>query len=160
MLGFKRSLYKFRIRWKSYVIQSLLATLTIFAICSLFLFRNMVVTASLGASVFVVFAMPHEVSARTRSILGGQAIGVASGLVGHSIAAILSIHPIYLYALAVGLALFLMVVLDMEHPPAAGTALGVAVQGISWQVALGVAAATIFLALVHRIFRPYIRNLV
>jgi len=53
-----------------------------------------------------------------------------------------------------------MVVTDTEHPPASGTALGVAVTGFSWNVAVAVVTAVVVLSLVHHFFKSSIRDLV
>ena len=56
--------------------------------------------------------------------------------------------------------MFLMVVFDMEHPPACGTALGVAMTGFSWGVALAIITSTVVLALIKTGFKPYLKDLV
>lgn len=47
----------------------------------------------------------------------------------------------------------------MEHPSAAGTALGVAITGISLDVFIAVGMSIILLSLIHQFFRPYMRDL-
>jgi len=64
-----------------------------------------------------------------------------------------------LYSLAVGTTIFTMVVIDVEHPPAAGTALGVAITGISLDVFIAVNMSIILLSLIRKFFKPYIRDL-
>jgi CBS-domain-containing membrane protein len=63
------------------------------------------------------------------------------------------------YALAVGLSIFTMVVTDTEHPPASGTALGVAITGMSPDVVVAVVLGIVLLSLIHRFFKPYLRDL-
>jgi len=45
-----------------------------------------------------------------------------------------------------------MVVVDTEHPPASGTALGVAITGFSLNAVIAVITSVIILSLVHRFF--------
>jgi CBS-domain-containing membrane protein len=52
-----------------------------------------------------------------------------------------------------------MVVTDTEHPPAAGTALGVAMTGISLDVFIAVISSIILLSLIHRFFRSHMKDL-
>jgi len=48
----------------------------------------------------------------------------------------------------------------MEHPPACGTALGVAITGFSWGVGIAVISSTIILAIIRSLLRPYLKDLV
>jgi CBS-domain-containing membrane protein len=52
-----------------------------------------------------------------------------------------------------------MVVTNTEHPPAAGTALGVVITGIRLDVLITVVMSIIILSLIHRFFKPYLRDL-
>ena len=72
-------------------------------------------------------------------------------------------------ALSVGLAIFLMVITDTEHPPAAGTALGIVVFGPAlawsfgwpfWRLVLFVLVFAIALSLVRFLLRPWLKELV
>jgi CBS-domain-containing membrane protein len=64
------------------------------------------------------------------------------------------------YSLAVGLTFFIMVAIDTEHPPAAGTALGVVLNGFSLNASIGVLISAIILSLIHHFARPYLKDLV
>ena len=64
-----------------------------------------------------------------------------------------------LYAGAVGLSIFIMVVTDTEHPPASGTALGVAIQGFNFKVIIAVLASAVILSLVHTLFKRHLKDL-
>lgn len=63
-------------------------------------------------------------------------------------------------ALSVGITMFIMVVVDVEHPPACGTALGIVVDGFSSELALAVVLSSLLLAAAHYFFKPYMKNLV
>jgi CBS-domain-containing membrane protein len=63
------------------------------------------------------------------------------------------------YSAAVGLSIFTMVVTDTEHPPASGTALGVAITGMHPDVLITVVLSIVLLSLIHHFFKPYLRDL-
>ena len=121
------------------------------------------VVAALGASTFIVFAMPSRDTARPRSLIGGHAVSMALGLlcsvplrwgwVDSGIALAL------LGAVAVSLSLFAMVVFDMEHPPAAGNALAFATSTLAWGHVGFTLSAVLLLALVRRLLRGWLRDL-
>ena len=68
-------------------------------------------------------------------------------------------YVIIVYAAAVGIAMFVMVVFDLEHPPAAGTALGIAILGAGEGAILAVLIGSVVLALAHRLLRRWLRDL-
>ena len=150
---------KFRIFWKNYIFQSFLAALTMFLVLLFLSLEHAVIIASIGATAFIVFAMPKNVTAKLRNVVGGHLVGLISG----SLCALIP-HPSFsaavIYSFAVGLSIFIMVATDTEHPPASGTALGVAVTGFSVNVAIAVIASAIVLSLVHYFLKPYLKDLV
>lgn len=89
------------------------------------------IIASIGASVFIVFTAPNAFSSKVRSILGGYLIGsitgigcsLLTGLLGTTGTEGWGTTVIVMGAISVGLSIFLMVITDTEHPPAAGLAL-------------------------------------
>jgi CBS-domain-containing membrane protein len=111
-----------------YILQCLLATLVVFVVLLLLdTMSNTTTIAALGASSFIVFTMPHSQISRPRFLIGGYLVGMASGCLCRKLCLIstLSRHSNALFgAVAVGLAIFIMVITDTEHPPAAGLALG------------------------------------
>lgn len=164
----KRSITKmveeFRTFWKNYVFQSLLATLIIFIVLlSLNIRDDAAIIASIGATTFIVFAMPKSITAGPRNIIGGHLVGLVCGFLCSSIPQPSFLNPVFTcsftYALAVGLAIFIMVVTDTEHPPAAGTALGVAIKGFSLNVTIAVVASVVVLSLIHRLFKRHLKDL-
>jgi CBS-domain-containing membrane protein len=60
-----------------------------------------------------------------------------------------------MYSVAVGLSFFTMVVTRTEHPPASGTALGVAIAGFSLGAAIAVVTSVVMLSLVHHFLGHY-----
>ena len=103
--------------------------------------------------------MPDNITAQPRNVIGGHIVGLLCGFLFSLIPHFTLHFAIFIYSLAVGTSLFLMVVTDTEHPPAAGTALGVVMPGISLQVIVVVVASIIILSVIHRILKPYLRDL-
>ena len=64
--------------WKQYLIQSSYAAITVFII-TIILSNNPVVIASFGATAFIVFAMPNNVAAEPKRIIGGLLVGFFVG---------------------------------------------------------------------------------
>ncbi len=119
-------------RW--YFLQSGMATLSILLVISvLSAVQHTVLVAAVGASSFIAFTMPQVESSRPRYLIGGYIIGILIGCLFHFLAEgfvwlTLPLEPTQLHilfgALATGVAIFLMVITNTEHPPAAGLALG------------------------------------
>jgi len=149
-----------RLYWKHYVFQSFLASLTLALVLVFLRLQNVVVVASMGATSFIVFAMPKSITAQARNVIGGHLVGLLSGSLCGLIPQPLFFHSIVVYSMAVGISIFIMVVTDTEHPPASGTALGVAITGFSWNVTVAVVTAVVVLSLVHHFFKSSIRDLV
>ena len=146
---------RFRSLWKSYLLQSLLAALVVAMVFIVLPIEDVVVISSLGSTAFIIFAMPRSNTANPRRVIGGHVIGLVCG-------SLLSIipHTTLSYSLAVGLSIVLMVALDFEHPPASGTALGVAIIGSSPQIVLTVLIGSIVLSIAHVFLKKYIKDLV
>jgi CBS-domain-containing membrane protein len=162
---FKKIDKKFRLFWKNYVFQSLFATFAVFILLlSLNTRDDAAIIASLGASAFIIFAMPKYITARPRNIIGGHLIGLVCGILCAIIPHPDFMHQIIAYsffcALAVGLSMFLMVITDTEHPPAAGTALGVVIKGFSLNVTIAVIVSAVILSLIRHILKNKMKDLV
>ncbi len=145
--------------WKDYILQSLLATLTVFIILVFLNIEHAVVIASMGATTFIVFAMPQSITARPRNVIGGHLLGLLFGSLCALIPQLSTLHSILVYSLAVGLTTFAMVATDTGHPPASGTALGVALTGLSPRVAVAVITSVVILSLAHHFLKPFLKNL-
>lgn len=63
-------------------------------------------------------------------------------------------------ALAIGLSIFIMTITNTEHPPAAGTALGLVAHEWSYQVIIFVLLCAICLAIARRLLKNHLKNLV
>ena len=144
---------------KSFIIQSLLAVVTV-AIILYFVevLTHAAIVAALGASAFIVFAMPRSITARSRSLIGGHVVGLLSGTLCYY--ALLSgplgkliagweFTTLFVYALAVGLSIFLMAITNTEHPPAAATALGIVAHAWAYEIVVFVLLFSICLSIVR-----------
>ena len=130
---------KFKRDWLNYIMQSLLTSFVVYLVAVVF-HDSEVVLATMGATIFICFAMPKSVSARTTHVIGGHLVGLLCGAIFVFID--LSPHPHTELPIAMGLAFFLMTVLDLEHPPAMGTVVAVIIKDVHL-----VGAATIMLSI-------------
>jgi CBS-domain-containing membrane protein len=154
---------------KNYIRQSLLAALVVAIILLFFrMLGGFVIIAALGASTFIVFAMPDSITAEPRRLIGGHTVGLLSGALGYLVFLSgrfgqLTTNYEFIFilagALSVGLAIFLMTITDTEHPPAATTALGIIANGWSYKVAIFVLLSALCLALARRLLRPHLKDL-
>jgi CBS-domain-containing membrane protein len=151
---------KFRTRWKSYLFQSLFAGISFFMLLVFLQVPNIVVVASIGSTAFIIFSMPREITASARNVIGGQLVGFACGALCALIPATYHFPSALIYASAVGLSIFIMVITDTEHPPAAGTALGISLSGFSFQIFISLVVSVVVLALIHNFFKSHLKNLV
>lgn len=145
--------------WKNYLYQSLFAAIVVFIILIILSIENAVVIASIGASAFIAFTMPRSVTAKPRRIIGGHIIGLVCGSLCALIPHTSTLASISVYSLSVGLSICLMVALDFEHPPASGTALGVALTGFSPGVMAAVITSSFVLSLAHHFSKRFLKDL-
>jgi len=157
---FKNIKREFKGHAGNYVFQCLLATITVFIILYILTLQNVVIVASMGSTAFVVFALPRSVSAQPKCVIGGNLVGLLCGTLCSLFTIASDLLTLVLYAVAVGLSIFIMVIINTEHPPASGLALGVAIRGYSLKVALTVITFSILLSIVHIIFKKQIKDLV
>jgi drug/metabolite transporter superfamily protein YnfA len=122
---------RFPLHWLSYVLQSLLASISIFLVLMALRQQNLVVAASLAATAFTVFTMPGSITSSTRNVPGGHAYGLLFGSVFVLVSLKSAIMQNAMYAL-----------------------------GFSWNIVLGVLTGVGLLALIHRLLRPYLRDLI
>ncbi len=161
---------KFRARAGKYALQSILATVTLVVIFNFMdLIAEAVIFAAIGATTFIVFAMPHYVTASPRRVIGGHVVGLLSGSICQLVLTQILEHPPIEYhshivaiigAISVGLAIFFMVITQTEHPPAAGTALGLVIEEWSLSIVLFVMACAIFLSLIKYLLRRWLIDLI
>jgi len=75
----------FRELWKYYLFQSFLATIVFIIVMLVLRMQNVVVIASIGATAFIVFLMPKNISANHRRTIEDHIIGLISGSLAESI---------------------------------------------------------------------------
>ncbi|MFC1943729.1 HPP family protein [Chloroflexota bacterium] len=154
---------------RSYIIQSLLAVVALAIILHFvgFLTRGAIV-AALGASTFIVFAMPHYLTAQPRKLIGGHIVGLLCGLLCYYAFLTGPLGELYKNwesmlwiagAISVGLSIFLMTITNSEHPPAAGTALGIVAHEWTFETIIFILVFAVSLAGIRRLLGGYLRDL-
>lgn len=157
----RRLAIKFRSSWKNYIWQSVAATCGISVALVVFrIHKSPIIIASLGATTFIVFAMPSDITAKGYHVIGGHCIGIVCGLVCGMIPDINTAVTVFSLALSVGISLFVMVASDTEHPPACGTAMGIAHAEFNPLLLVSLVAAAVILALIRALLKPYLKDLV
>jgi len=155
---------EFKQLWPNYLFQSILCALCVLAVLWVLKGHQLAIIASIGASSFIVFAMPKAVTAQPKSIIGGYLIGFAIGALSWLVPQPTFTYQIIVYASVVGLTMFAMVATDTEHPPACGAALGVAIR--SWEtnqtlsVSLTILVSVAILAIAHIVLARFLKDLV
>lgn len=124
---------------------------------------------SLSASTFIVFATCNNSSARIHAILGGYLIGAVVGLMCYLLSRIMDLYVLnqyYLYtyefvgAVALAMSLLLMVIFDVQHPPAAGLSVGVVIDVWDADSFIVITAAVIALAALRVLLKDKLVHLV
>lgn len=142
--------------WKYYLLQTLLATTVLFVLILILGRDRVVLISTMGATTFILFAMPTTISAKTKNVIGGHLVGLASGTIFY----FTTLPCFFEYALAVGIAILLMVTLDVEHPPAAGTALAVVINEVSLDAFIAIMLSAVILSQCRYYLRHYLKDLV
>ena len=126
-----------------------------------------VIIATLGATTFIVFAMPHSYASAPRRIIGGYSIGMLIGIIVYYLKVLLlSIDPdgfegidVLLGGIAVGLAILFMAFTNTEHPPAAGLSMGLIFNPWTYETIAVVVGAVFFLNLSKYALKNWLINL-
>lgn len=155
---FNKSRVRFLRYWKNIFLQISLAIITIYIVLLFLSIEHAVIISSIAATAFIVFTMPKSIAARPKNVIGGHLIGLLTGLFSTFLYSYY-INNILVYAFAVGLSIFLMILTDTEHPPASGTALGVSIKGFTSDVIIAVVTSSIILSLFHQLFKKFLIDL-
>ena len=152
-----------------FVLQAGLATLAMLAILTFVdSLSTAAIAAGLASSVVGIFIAPSNPTARIRSVVGGHGVALILGSVFSvilflgPIEAFLSGERIFLHfslAVAVGLSVLLMAITNTEHPPAAGTALGMASREFDTLIFFSIIGAVALLGVIKLVLRPQLRDL-
>lgn len=152
---------KFKENKSKYVIQCIIATLAlIFVLVYVDLVFQAAVVTSLGATSFIIFTMPHKNRAKARYIIGGYTIGISIGFIFTLLVEkhILLTTPM-LGAMAVGICMFIMVITNTEHPPAAGLALAIVIEGFDLKTVSFVYLVSILLIVIKHYTKQWLIDL-
>lgn len=154
------------LRWyPNYLFQSGLATASLMIIL---LVEDVVLRAAIVVAVastaFTIFVVPNSVAASPRRVIGGHVVAVITGAAFSLILSLVGqgdsgIFRDVMSALAVGLGMLLMVLTDTEHPPAAGTALGLVIHDWGWPAVVFILSSAVTLSIVRTALRPKLINL-
>ena len=161
---------KFRRHKKEYILQSLMATAAAFVVLIMLdVASNAAVIAALVSSAFIAFTMPAQDASSARKLIGGYLVAIAVGYLCYY----LSILPVLqniefiaknsyviFCALSVGLSIFLMVLTNTEHPPAAGLAMGLFLNKCELRSVLVVTIGIICFVIIKTLLRPVLKDLV
>ena len=159
----------FRRRSFSYVFQCGLATVALFVIL---LLQDAVLQAAIivavASTAFTIFVFPNSLASTPRKVIGGHAMAV---IVGSIVAAMLHVPAVasavqdsryildLIAALAVGAGILAMVLTNTEHPPAAGTVLGLVIHEWSWSVVGFIMISALALSVIRIALRPKLIDL-
>jgi len=152
-----------------YVSQSVMATMAILLVLVfLDISTNAATVAALGSSAFIVFTMPQTKSSRPRFLIGGYVVAILTGSVCNFVTTLKFVEDLFtapelIYplfaAISVGLAIFIMVVTNTEHPPAGGVALGLVISEYDIIAVVVVMVGVVSLSAVKTVLRPVLINL-
>ncbi|MCY4416403.1 MAG: HPP family protein [Chloroflexi bacterium] len=159
----------FRLRSR-YLLQAALAALVMLGVLLLVdSIADAVLAAGLGSSAVIVFVHPNSSGAALRHLVGGHILGLAVG----ALASFILFHAGWVpasdgthhwvadmvAAITLGIVILLMSATDTEHPPAAATGLGFALQSLEITLVLLFVAAVLMLAVSKLIFRRALLDL-
>ncbi len=160
---------KIRRRWGNYLFQCGLSTL---ALMLILLVEDVVLRAAIvvaiASTAFVVFVIPHSVASNPQRVIGGHVVAV---IIGSAFSAALLIPQIgeltadsrlildAIAAVSVGTSIFFMVITNTEHPPAAGTTLGLVVGGWTFSAVVFILTGAVILSIVHVLLKSRLTNL-
>ncbi len=160
---------KFRSNKVRYILQCILATLSVLIVLlSLDAISNAAIIAALGASSFIAFTMPEAQVSRPRFLIGGYLVGIAVGYLCHYLSLVLLLTGLPIIqessyivsgAISVGLSIFVMVITNTEHPPAASLALGLVLHESNYTTVGIILIGIISLSVIKELLRPMLKNL-
>ncbi len=165
--AFERSHIRGRVR--PHVTQATLASLALLAI--LFIEQgvsNGIIVVTIASSTATVFVVPHSIASSPQRVIGGHVVSVLVGLAlwgglyfvtGGNANTASNMQIDIFGAAAVGLSVLVMATTNTEHPPAAGTAFGIIVAGLSFTFIAFILSAVVILSIVRYLLRDRLQNL-
>ncbi|MCD6460251.1 HPP family protein [bacterium] len=160
---------KFKQNFWSYLWQCALASFFMFIV----LYFVDVITypallAVLGSTFFIIFTLPHSYASKPRPLIGGYIISTIVGVVFCFISKLPQMQIDFLTksfeveicgALAIGFAIFFMLIFDSEHPPAAGLALALIINPWDYLTIIFLLCIIILLAMIKTWLKPVMKDL-
>ena len=161
-------------RWNHYFLQCCLASAFLILLLLIGDTLKTAIVVGIASSAFTIFVVPNSVAATPRKVIGGHLL---AALIGTTIALLLQspilieivIEKRYLLdiaaAMSVGIGIFVMVVTNTEHPPAAGTSLGLVIHccqpsvGVDWSSISFILVSALLLSVVRVLLRDRMVNL-
>ena len=152
-------------KWPQYLLQCFLAIMSLFLIL---IVGDSVMRAAIvvgvASSAFTIFVVPDSIAATPRKVIGGHLVAILIALLIVVLIQVLNINDSRLIldicaAFSVGIGIIIMVITNTEHPPAAGTSLGLIIHGFDWNSVIFIIASTLLLSLIRIILRNKMINL-
>ncbi len=109
--------------------------------------------AALGSSSFAAFAIPKEANGQTQNLLLSYVISILIGILGYYLIYLsfgiinFPYFIILISGITVAVTMFTQTMLNIEHPPSAGIALGFILDAWTWETPLAIVIAISFLVL-------------
>lgn len=124
-------------------------------------------TTSIGSSAFLAFVAHDSPMAHNSRLLGGYVIAVVVGGIMHYIAyhfaGILPLSFVnslwFFAALATGIAMMIMTLVELPHAPAAGLSLGMTMRFWDYKTLLVVSITVLLIAGIKTLLKPWLINL-
>jgi CBS-domain-containing membrane protein len=154
-------------RPKSYVVQAVMATVTLAIVIAIQdTVSSIGVTTAVGASAFIVFQMPHSGMAQPRRVVGGHLVAVIVGLTATALAHEVLGEPYdgslavdIIAACALGIAMLTMAMTDTEHPPGAATVVSLVLRPEAIESSALILTSAVALATIHHLTKRWLINL-
>jgi len=127
-----------------------------------------IIVVTIASSTATVFVIPHSIASSPKRVIGGHVVSVLVGLAlwgglhlvtGGHVSTASNLQIDIFGAAAVGLAVLVMATTNTEHPPAAGTAFGIIVVGLSFTFIAFILSAAVILSIVRYLLRNRLQNL-
>jgi len=146
---------KFKRNPLPFILQSVLAALFLGITFALIWSINPIVVAGIGSTTFILFALPNNRANTPRNIIGGHSVAMFIGMACSFLP-----NEVLAGSAAVGGAIFIMTISNTEHPPAASTALGIAVDKFTPELLAFVVISTTLLVLFQASIKKYLVDLI
>jgi CBS-domain-containing membrane protein len=153
---------------EQYLAQAALASFALAAVLAVeSTLTNVAIVTAVGSSALIIFTVPHSRASGPRRVLGGHGVAIVIGLIAAAIVHEAFGEPYEATlvsevgaAIAVGASMLVMAATDTEHPPAAGTVLGLTLAPDPIGSGVVVIAAAAGLSAIRTLCRRWLIDLV